>query len=105
MSDNTNLQKDDITNDINDENMLSLTEAPITTFTELIETEEEKLNSTHQLQHKSVKLPHDEESTHILDNIPKPTDETESLKSVSSYDEIISVSPNHPNFNWFSTRE
>jgi len=102
MSDNTNSQN----NDINDENMLSLSEAPITAFTELVETEEEKQNSTNELQHqKSVKLPHDEESTYILDNIPKSSDETASLKSVSSYDEIISFSPNHPKFDWFSTRE
>ena len=32
MSDNTSLHND-ITNDINDENMLSLTDAPISTFT------------------------------------------------------------------------
>ena len=102
MSDNTNSQN----NDINDENMLSLSDAPITAFTEIVETEEEKQNSTNELQHhKSVKLPHDEESTSILDNIPKSSDETASLKSVSSYDEIISFSPNHPNFDWFSTRE
>ena len=42
MSDNTNPQN----NDINDENMLSLSEAPITMFTEIVETEEEKQNST-----------------------------------------------------------
>ena len=102
MSDNTNSQN----NDINDENMLSLSDAPITAFTEIVETEEEKQNSTNELQHhKSVKLPHDEEATSILDNIPKPSDETASLKSVSSYDEIISFTPNHPNFDWFSTRE
>jgi hypothetical protein len=102
MSDNTNSQN----NDINDENMLSLSEAPITTFTEIVETEEEKQNSTNELQHhKSVKLPHDEDATSILDNIPKQSDETASLKSISSYDEIMSFSPNHPNFDWFSTRE
>jgi len=102
MSDNTNPQN----NDINDENMLSLSEAPITTFTEIIETEEEKQNSTNELHHhKSVKLPHNEEDTSILDNIPTHSDETASLKSVSSYDEIISFSPNQPNFDWFSTRE
>jgi len=102
MSDNTNSQN----NDINDENMLSLSDAPITAFTEIVETEEEKQNSTNELQHhKSVKLPHDEDATSILDNIPKPSDETASLKSVSSYDEIISFTPNHPNFDWFSTRE
>lgn len=102
MSDNTNSQN----NDINDENMLSLSEAPITTFTEIVETEEEKQNSTNELQHhKSVKLPHDEDATSIPDTIPKQSDETASLKSVSSYDEIISFSPNHPNFDWFSTRE
>ena len=102
MSDNTNSQN----NDVNDENMLSLSDAPITAFTEIVETEEEKQNSTNELQHhKSVKLPHDEEATSILDNIPKPSDETASLKSVSSYDEIISFTPNHPNFDWFSTRE
>ena len=102
MSDNTNSQN----NDINDENMLSLSEAPIATFTEIVETEEEKQNSTNELQHhKSVKLPHDEDATSILDNIPKQSDETASLKSISSYDEIMSFSPNHPNFDWFSTRE
>jgi len=102
MSDNTNSQN----NDINDENMLSLSDAPITAFTEIVETEEEKQNSTNELQHhKSVKLPHDEEATSILDNIPNHSDETASLKSVSSYDEIISFTPNHPNFDWFSTRE
>ncbi len=102
MSDNTNPQN----NDINDENMLSLSEAPITTFTEIVETEEEKQNSTNELQHhKSVKLPHDEEATSILDNIPKPSDETASLKSVSSYDEILSFTPNKPNFDWFATKE
>ena len=105
MSDNTNPQNNDI-NDINDENMLSLSEAPITMFTEIVETEEEKQNSTNELQHhKSVKLSLDVEATPIPDTIPKQSDETASLKSVSSYDEIISFSPNHPNFDWFSTRE
>ena len=105
MSDNTNPQNNDI-NDINDENMLSLSEAPITMFTEIVETEEDKQNSTNELQHhKSVKLSLDVEATPIPDTIPKQSDETASLKSVSSYDEIISFSPNHPNFDWFSTRE
>lgn len=105
MSDNTNSQNNDVTNDINDENMLSLSDAPITTFTELVETEEEKQNSTNELHHKSVKLPHDEETTAIRDNIPNPSDETTSLKSISSYDEILTFSPNQPNFDWFATKE
>ena len=36
MSDNTNLHNDEKTNDINDENMLSLTDAPISTFKEIL---------------------------------------------------------------------
>jgi len=104
MSDNTNPQNNDL---INDEEMPSLSDAPITTFTELVETEGEKQNSNSELpHHKSVKLPHDnDEEEPIPDNIPKPSDETASLKSVSSYDEILAFSPNQPNFDWFSTKE
>jgi hypothetical protein len=103
MSDNTNPQINDL---INDEEIPSLSDAPITTFTELVETEGEKQNSNNELpHHKSVKLPHDNEEAPIPDNIPKPSDETASLKSVSSYDEILAFSPNQHNFDWFSTRE
>ena len=103
MSDNTNPQNNDL---INDEEMPSLSDAPITTFTELVETEGEKQNSNSELpNHKSVKLPHDNEEALIPDNIPNPSDETASLKSVSSYDEILAFSPNQPNFDWFSTKE
>ena len=106
MSDNTNSQNNDILDDINDENMLSLSDAPITTFTEIVETEEQKQNSNDELpHHKSVKLHLDVEATPILDNISKQSDETASIKSVSSYDEILPFSPNHPNFDWFSTSE
>lgn len=103
MSDNTNPQN----NDIIDDNILSLSEAPITTFTELVETEEEKENTKNELQHNNNthKLLHIDEEHPITDNIPNPADETASLKSVSSYDEIISFTPNSPNFNWFTTKE
>jgi len=104
MSDNTNLQNDDIS----DENMLSLSEAPISTFTEILETEEEKLNaSIEQSHYKSIKIPHnnDDEPDPPEDNIPKPSDEITSMKSVSSYDEILSIPPNKNEFDWFSSKE
>ena len=106
MSDNTSLHNN-ITNDINDENMPSLKDAPISTFKEIIETEEEKQNASTELpHHKSVKLPHNnDDSDSGQDNIPTPSDETASLKSVSSYDEILSIPPNKNNFDWFSSRE
>ena len=105
MSDNTNLQNDDIS----DGNMLSLSEAPISTFTEILETEEEKLNaSIEQSHYKSIKIPHnndDDEPDPPEDNIPKPSDEITSMKSVSSYDEILSIPPNKNEFDWFSSKE
>jgi hypothetical protein len=94
MSDNTNPQNNDI---IDDENVLSLSEAPITTFTEIIETEEEKENAKQEMQRS--------QNMNLSDTIPTPTDDTASLKSVSSYDEIVSFTPKNPNFNWFATRE
>lgn len=94
MSDNTNPQNNDI---IDDENVLSLSEAPITTFTEIIETEEEKENAKQEMQRS--------QNMNLSDTIPTPTDDNASLKSVSSYDEIVSFTPKNPNFNWFATRE
>ena len=94
MSDNTNPQNNDI---IDDENVLSLSEAPITAFTEIIETEEEKENAKQEMQRS--------QNMNLSDTIPTPTDDNASLKSVSSYDEIVSFTPKNPNFNWFATRE
>jgi len=106
MSDNTNLYNDEKTNDINDENMLSLTDAPISTFKEILETEDEKLNTTKEQSHyKSIKTHNVDEDVRLQDKIPNESDDTASLKSVSSYDEILSIPPNQNNFDWFSSRE
>ena len=106
MSDNTNSTNNSITNDIVDENMLSLSEAPISTFKEIIESEEEKQNTSKEQSHyKSIKTQNVDEDVRLQDTIPKESDETASLKSVSSYDEILSIPPNQNNFDWFSSRE
>ena len=106
MSDNTNSTNNSITNDIVDENMPSLTEAPISTFKEIIESEEEKQNTSKEQSHyKSIKTQNVDEDVRLQDTIPKESDETASLKSVSSYDEILSIPPNQNNFDWFSSRE
>ena len=106
MSDNTSSTNNSITNDIVDENMLSLTEAPISTFKEILETEDEKLNTSKEQSHyKSIKAQNVDEDVRLQDTIPKESDETASLKSVSSYDEILSIPPNQNNFDWFSSRE
>jgi succinate dehydrogenase flavin-adding protein (antitoxin of CptAB toxin-antitoxin module) len=106
MSDNTNSTNNSITNDIVDENMPSLTEAPISTFKEILETEDEKLNTSKEQSHyKSIKTQNVDEDVRLQDTIPKESDETASLKSVSSYDEILSIPPNQNNFDWFSSRE
>lgn len=106
MSDNTN-SNDDIENT---ENMLSIKEEPMTTFTEIIESAEQKQHNTPALSHhKSVKK-HDEneeqEITNLLDSIPTQQNKEESLESVTSYDEILSTSSiDESNFDWFSTKE
>lgn len=106
MSDNTN-SNDDIENT---ENMLSIKEEPMTTFTEIIESAEQKQHNIPALSHhKSVKK-HDEieeqEITNLLDSIPTQQNKEESLESVTSYDEILSTSSiDESNFDWFSTKE
>lgn len=106
MSDNTN-SNDDIENT---ENMLSIKEEPMTTFTEIIESAEQKQHNIPTLSHhKSVKK-HDEneeqEITNLLDSIPTQQNKEESLESVTSYDEILSTSSiDESNFDWFSTKE
>ena len=101
MSDNTN-NNDDIENS---ENVLSLKDAPISTFSEIIESEEQKqYNVPELLHHKSVKKVNDDDNnTVVIDNIPQ---ESTTIKSVTSYDEILSTSSvSESIFDWFSSRE
>ena len=100
MSDNTE-------NIDNTENTLSIREAPIATFTEIVETEEQKINNKLELSHhKSIKKMNDNENSvisEVIDNIPEQTNTT---NSVGSYDEVLSTSSiSENNFDWFSSKE
>ena len=115
MSDNTNSNKDEknepIENELS-ENVLSINDAPLPTFNALPDEEENNNDIIIDLhKNKSVKkLNHieDDNNSEILsiDSIPEPVDDIQSLKSINTRDENSSQrSQLSNNQNWFSTRE